>query len=229
MVFSKMNQRKSGISKPWLLRTFLALQLLVTFTVSPALAGESVEPSVSNESKQFDCCKDIELEKKSEKSSDDKDKKSDEVASLDAKSDAAESDTDTETVTTIDNDAASDDDAKAIPQPTPERPMQIAVVGRPNAGKSTLINQLLGEDKLLTGPEAGITRDAISTAHDWDGLPIRIFDTAGMRKKARVQEKLEKLSVADGLRAVKFAEVVIVLLDAAIPFEQQDLRIAVRD
>ncbi len=109
---------------------------------------------------------------------------------------------------------------------TTERPLQIAVVGRPNAGKSTLINQLLGEDRLLTGPEAGITRDAISLRFDWGDTPVRMFDTAGMRKKAKVQEKLEKLSVADGLRAVKFAEVVVVLLDAAIPFEQQDLRIA---
>ncbi|REC56035.1 ribosome biogenesis GTPase Der [Rhodosalinus sediminis] len=110
--------------------------------------------------------------------------------------------------------------------PTPARPLQIAVVGRPNAGKSTLVNRILGEERLLTGPEAGITRDAISVATDWDGLPVRIFDTAGMRKKSRVTGKLEKLSVADALRAVRFAEVVVVLLDAATPFETQDLRIA---
>ncbi len=109
---------------------------------------------------------------------------------------------------------------------TAARPLQIAVVGRPNSGKSTLINAIIGEERLLTGPEAGITRDAISVAADWNGTPVRIYDTAGMRKKARVQDKLEKLSVADGLRAVKFAEVVVVLLDAAIPFEAQDLRIA---
>lgn len=109
---------------------------------------------------------------------------------------------------------------------TAEKPLQIAIVGRPNAGKSTLINQIVGEERLLTGPEAGITRDSIAVPFIWDGVPMKIFDTAGMRKKARVQEKLEKLSVSDGLRAVKFAEVVVVLLDAAIPFEQQDLRIA---
>lgn len=120
----------------------------------------------------------------------------------------------------------TDDDEDAPRIPTKAKPLQIAVVGRPNAGKSTLVNQLLGEDRLLTGPEAGITRDAISVQMEWDGVPIRMFDTAGMRKKARVQEKLEKLSVSDGLRAVKFAEVVIVLIDAEIPFEQQDLRIA---
>ena len=110
--------------------------------------------------------------------------------------------------------------------PTKAKPLQIAIVGRPNAGKSTLINTVIGEERLLTGPEAGITRDAISVSADWDGVPMRIFDTAGMRKKAKVQDKLEKLSVSDGVRAVKFAEVVVVLLDAAVPFEQQDLRIA---
>jgi GTP-binding protein len=108
----------------------------------------------------------------------------------------------------------------------PERPIQFAVVGRPNAGKSTLVNAILGEDRLLTGPEAGITRDAIGLDVAWGGRKFRVFDTAGMRKKARVQEKLEKLSVGDALRAVKYAEVVVVLLDAANPFETQDLRIA---
>jgi len=111
-------------------------------------------------------------------------------------------------------------------RPSARKPLQIAVIGRPNAGKSTLINKILGEDRLLTGPEAGITRDSISVSTEFMGTPIRIFDTAGMRKKARVTDKVEKLSVADGLRAVRFAEVVVVLLDVGIPFEQQDLRIA---
>ncbi len=125
-------------------------------------------------------------------------------------------------------DAEEGTDEAAPPdwRPTEARPLQVAVVGRPNAGKSTLVNALIGEERLLTGPEAGITRDAISLGFDWAGTPTLIFDTAGMRRKAKVNEKLEKLSVADGLRAVKFAEVVVVLLDAAIPFESQDLRIA---
>jgi GTP-binding protein len=105
------------------------------------------------------------------------------------------------------------------------RPLKVAIIGRPNAGKSTLINQLIGEDRLLTGPEAGITRDAIAIDWDWRGRPIQLYDTAGLRKRARVQDKLEKLSVADALRAVQFAEVVVVLLDATIPFEKQDLTI----
>jgi GTP-binding protein len=123
------------------------------------------------------------------------------------------------------DEAAQEPDALAH-RPTPQKPLQIAVIGRPNAGKSTLVNRILGQDRMLTGPEAGITRDAISVKADWMGTPVRIWDTAGMRKKARVVEKLEKLSVADGLRAVRFAEVVVVLLDVEIPFETQDLRIA---
>ncbi|MFV0408818.1 MAG: ribosome biogenesis GTPase Der [Paracoccus sp. (in: a-proteobacteria)] len=123
-------------------------------------------------------------------------------------------------------DAEFDEDAPPDWMPTEAKPLQLAVIGRPNAGKSTLINKILGEDRLLTGPEAGITRDAISVRAEFMGTPMRIFDTAGMRKRGRVTDKLEKLSVADGLRAVRFAEVVVVLLDVAIPFEQQDLRIA---
>lgn len=105
------------------------------------------------------------------------------------------------------------------------RPLRVAICGRPNAGKSTLINTMIGEDRLLTGPEAGITRDSISLDWEWRGHKIKLYDTAGMRKRARIDDKLEKLSVSDGLRAIRFAEVVIVLLDATIPFEKQDLTI----
>jgi GTP-binding protein len=107
-----------------------------------------------------------------------------------------------------------------------DKPVRLAVVGRPNTGKSTLINRLLGEDRLLTGPESGITRDAIAVDLTWHGRHFRIHDTAGMRRRSRIEEKLEKLSVADALNAIRFAEVVIVLIDSQTPFEEQDIRIA---
>jgi GTP-binding protein len=107
-----------------------------------------------------------------------------------------------------------------------EKPILLAVVGRPNAGKSTLVNRMLGEDRMLTGPEAGITRDAIAVDWTWQGHRFRLFDTAGLRRKARVESKLEKLAVGDALRAVRFAEVVVLVLDVTQPFEKQDLQIA---
>ncbi len=106
------------------------------------------------------------------------------------------------------------------------KPLRIAVLGRPNAGKSTLINRILGQDRLLTGPEPGITRDSIGLDAEWRGRKLKIFDTAGLRRRSRVVGKVEKLAVADALRAVRFAEVVVLLLDATIPFERQDLTLA---
>ncbi|MGL4289626.1 MAG: ribosome biogenesis GTPase Der, partial [Phreatobacter sp.] len=108
----------------------------------------------------------------------------------------------------------------------PNKPISVAIVGRPNAGKSTLVNALIGEDRMLTGPEAGITRDAIAVDWDWGGRKFRLVDTAGLRKRARIEDKVEKLSVADALRAIRFAQVVVVCMDAEKPFEDQDLRIA---
>lgn len=106
------------------------------------------------------------------------------------------------------------------------RPIRVAVVGRPNAGKSTFINRLIGEDRLITGPEAGITRDTIAVDFELAGRKFQLFDTAGLRRRARVQDKIEKLSVADALNAIRFAEVVVLLVDATHLFEEQDLRIA---
>ena len=106
------------------------------------------------------------------------------------------------------------------------RPIRIAIVGRPNSGKSTLVNALLGEERMITGPEPGLTRDAVATDFVWGGRPVRLFDTAGLRRKARIVEAAEKLSAGDAVRAIRFAEVVVLLVDAEHALEHQDLTIA---
>lgn len=108
----------------------------------------------------------------------------------------------------------------------PRRYLNVAIVGRPNAGKSTLVNRMVGEDRVLVGPEAGITRDSILVPWEWEGRVINLVDTAGIRRRSRVNEKLEKLAVGDSLRSIQYAEVVVLLLDATIPFEKQDLALA---
>jgi GTP-binding protein len=129
-----------------------------------------------------------------------------------------------ETSEADDDDIADDEDISE--EEAAQRPIRVAIVGRPNAGKSTLINHLLGEERLLTSPEAGTTRDSIAVEITWQGRQFRVFDTAGLRRRSRIEEKLEKLSVADALRAVRFAEVVVMMMDAQNKFEEQDLRIA---
>ena len=119
-----------------------------------------------------------------------------------------------------------EDDEEIAEEELATRPIRVAVVGRPNAGKSTLINRLLGEERLLTSAEAGTTRDSIAVEITWNGRDFRVFDTAGLRRRSRIEEKLEKLSVADALRAVRFAEVVVLMMDTQNKFEEQDLRIA---
>jgi GTP-binding protein len=105
------------------------------------------------------------------------------------------------------------------------RPLRVAIVGRPNVGKSTLVNALVGEERMITGPEPGLTRDAVAVDLDWKGQPIRLFDTAGLRRKARVEETAEKLGTSDTIRAIRFAEVVVLVVDAERPLEKQDLTI----
>jgi len=122
-------------------------------------------------------------------------------------------------------DDEGEDEESGGPAVEAHRPLRVAIVGRPNAGKSTLVNAILGEERMITGPEPGLTRDAIATDMDWQGRKIRLFDTAGLRRKARITETAEKLSASDAVRAIRFAEVVILLIDAERPFEHQDLTI----
>jgi GTP-binding protein len=122
---------------------------------------------------------------------------------------------------------AEPDEQESEEEPEADRgPLQLAIVGRPNVGKSTLVNRLIGEERMLTGPEAGITRDAIAVDWEWQGRPLRLVDTAGLRRRSKVEGKLEKLSAADTLRAIRFAEVVVLVLDAEQGLEKQDLTIA---
>ncbi len=121
-----------------------------------------------------------------------------------------------------------EDEFEEEDETSPDAPLKLAIIGRPNAGKSTLVNTMLGEQRMITGPEAGITRDSIAIDWEWQGRKVRLIDTAGLRKKAKVEDKLERLSAADTLHAVDFAEVVVLLLDATRGLEAQDLRIADR-
>jgi GTP-binding protein len=122
--------------------------------------------------------------------------------------------------------AMPEEDEAAGEEVVEAKPLGVAIIGQPNAGKSTLVNRLIGEERMLTGPEAGITRDAITVDWEWRGRAFRLVDTAGIRRKAKVVGKLEKLSVGDALRAIRFAEVVVLVMDATAPLEKQDLQLA---
>jgi len=128
-------------------------------------------------------------------------------------------------LTKFDDDDDPQEDDEGVDYNNPDRPIKLAIVGRPNAGKSTLVNALLGEDRMITGPEPGLTRDSISSPLIWQGRKIDLFDTAGLRRKARINQEAEKLSASDAIRALNFAEVVVLLVDATRPFEHQDLTI----
>lgn len=128
-------------------------------------------------------------------------------------------------VTASETEAAGDDDADES-DPDESGPLHLAIVGRPNVGKSTLLNRLVGDERVITGPEPGVTRDAISVGWEWRGQAIKLIDTAGLRRRARVQEKIEKLSAADSIRSIRFAQVVVLVLDATVMAEKQDLSIA---
>lgn len=128
----------------------------------------------------------------------------------------------------VETDTDIDVDPDAEPEDEPDAPLRLAVVGRPNVGKSTLVNALIGQERVITGPEAGLTRDAIAVEWEWEGRQVRLHDTAGLRKRGKVDDRLEKMSNADSIRAIDFAEVVLLLVDAERPFEKQDLIIADR-
>ncbi len=132
---------------------------------------------------------------------------------------------DTVAIDNAEPDETSADDGPTSEAVTVTRPLRVAIVGRPNVGKSTLVNALLGEERMLTGPEPGLTRDAVASAFNWKGRALRLHDTAGLRRKSRVTEQAEKLGTGDTIRAIRFAEVVVLLIDAERPFEHQDLTI----
>jgi GTPase len=116
-----------------------------------------------------------------------------------------------------------EEDAPSTDEEDAQKPLRLAIIGQPNAGKSTLVNAMLGEERMLTGPEAGITRDAIFTDWHWHGRDVKLWDTAGIRRKRKVEGKIEKLAVGDALRAIRFADCIVVLIDASMPIERQDL------